>query len=76
MDNSGSTPTGFLDNMGILTTLPQPDAIAKLFELDINLVAIHNGTPNQQRRELLSYFGQPALVTDHCHPGRGISCVY
>ena len=55
---SGSTPTGFLDNMGILTTLPQPDAIAKLFELDINLIAIHNGTPNQQRRELLSYFGQ------------------
>ncbi len=47
-----------MGNMGTLTTLPQPDAIAKLLELDIDLVAIHNSTPDPQRRELLAYFGQ------------------
>ncbi len=55
---SGSTPRGFMGNMGTLSTLPQPDAIAKLLELDIDLVAIHNSTPDPQRRELLAYFGQ------------------
>jgi len=54
---SGAEPTGFLDRMRTLNTLPDPTAVAVLRDLRVDVVAVH-GAAARAGNALRDYFSQ------------------
>ncbi|MEQ8384521.1 MAG: hypothetical protein RH949_19390 [Coleofasciculus sp. A1-SPW-01] len=53
---SGEVPHRFMEDMKILNKLPDDAAVAWLQKYNIDLIAIHEETPDEQRRAILNYF--------------------
>ena len=51
---SGGVPQGFMERMTLLNTLPADGAVRLLFDLGVDVVAVHRGTA--QRAALIAYF--------------------
>jgi len=51
---SGGVPQGFMERMTLLNTLPADGAVRLLFDLGVDVVAVHRGAA--QRAALLAYF--------------------
>ena len=51
---SGGVPQGFMERMTLLNTLPAYGAVRLLFDLGVDVVAVHRGTA--QRAALVAYF--------------------
>jgi hypothetical protein len=64
---SGGVPQGFTERMTTLNTLPADGAVRLLFDLDVDVVAVHRGTA--QRAALLGYFERQKWATVKPLPG-------
>ena len=51
---SGGVPQGFMDRMKTLNTLPDPAAVQMLFDLGVDVVAVHRG--EARKNGLLEFF--------------------
>jgi len=64
---SGGVPRGFLDRMATLNTLPDPTAVQVLFDLGVDVVAVHRSAA--QDAALLNFFDRQPWATVSPLPG-------
>jgi hypothetical protein len=64
---SGGVPQGFMERMTTLNTLPADNAVRLLFDLGVDVVAVHRGTA--QRAALVGYFERQKWATIKPLPG-------
>jgi hypothetical protein len=53
---SGALPTGFIENMRILNTIPSQESIALIRKWDIDLIAVHAPTRGEVKEQIHNYF--------------------
>ena len=53
---SAELPTGFIENMRILNTIPSQESIALIRKWDIDLIAVHAQTRSEAKEEIRQHF--------------------